>query len=298
MQKKTIIIIAGIVLAFVGVFMGKMYLDQERARIQEEYEKKVKKTQESQVEVLVAKTAIPEGATIEADDVDVKKASRNQVDTDEALSLNRVAGMTAVSSIAKGEVISLRKLAYQRSGDLAAATPPGKRAISINVDALSSLGGMIKPKDYVDVIAMIPMSVPGADGKAVTQLTVMPLFQNVLVLAVGSQTSGASAAERQARYRGEASTQKSEPAAGLITLALSPQEASFIAFIQEQAKIRLSLRSPVDAKIEPVMSANWQTLSQYLTPPEAREEQVKVKQEPEETVEIFRGLTKEEVPLK
>lgn len=295
MQKKQLLLISGVVLAIIGVVMGKVYLDQERAKIETQARIDAKKTQENLVEVLFAKSAIAEGSTIEVDNVDIKRLSRNQAAQDAVTSLGRVSGMTVTSPIAKGEMITLSKLSRQQSGDLAAATPPGKRAISINVDALASLGGMIKPQDYVDVIAMIPIAVPAAEGKTATQLAVVPLFQNVLVLAVGTQTI-APAAQRPARY-GSETPAKSEPAS-LITLALAPEEASLIAFVQEQGKIRLSLRSPVDAKLESVRPASWDTLFQYLSPPQAPQAEARVEQKPEATVEIYRGLTKEEVPLR
>jgi Flp pilus assembly protein CpaB len=128
-------------------------------------------------------------------------------------------------------------------------------------------------------------------GKEVKQVSMMPLFQNVLVLAIGQDLGGISM-EAGSRYK------KEEPKAPspIVTLALSPQEASLIAFVQEQGKIRLILRSPADSQITSVAPANWDTLLMYLTPqgppvPPAREEP------PKKTVEIYRGLEKEIMPL-
>jgi len=187
---------------------------------------------------------------------------------------------------------------------LAMATPVGKRAVSITVDSNSSLMGMIRPGDYVDVIGVIPVPALTADGKQATQAAVMPLFQNILVLAVGRDL-GASAYAGDSRYRKEGDTSSSS-SGSLITLALSPQEASLVAFAQDQSKIRLTLRSPADSRIEQVQPATWDTLLQYAIPQlnqakgQTAEQQVVTpalpKEKPKE-VEVYRGLKKEVITL-
>jgi pilus assembly protein CpaB len=267
--------------------MMKSYLDLQERLATERAEQKFKDAQENQVSVLVAKIDIPQGTVISGNDLEAKSVPGNMFIEGAVSSLDRIAGMVVVSDIAKGEQLTLSKLTRPRkSGDLAAVTPVGKRAIAISVDSLSSLGGMIKPGDYVDVIATIPISVPTLDGKTVNQMGMAPLFQNVLVIAVGRET-GITRPEED-RY-----SQPKEPAmSGQLTLALTPQEASLIAFVQEQSKIKLVLRSPTDAKIELVKPASWDTLFQYLMPQEES-----TSDEVKSYVEIYRGLRKEKVPL-
>jgi len=181
------------------------------------------------------------------------------------------------------------------------ATPVGKRAVSVTVDSNSSLMGMIRPGDYVDVIGVIPVPALTADGKQASQAAVMPLFQNILVLTIGRDL-GAPAAE--GRYRKEGDT---SGGGSLITLALTPQEATLIAFAQEQSKMRLILRSPADSRVEPVQPATWDTLLQYAIPQlgQAKEQagseqqiaaSVLPKEKPRE-VEVYRGLKKEVITL-
>ena len=158
--------------------------------------------------------------------------------------------MVTVAPISKGEQVSLSKLTKggkAGGGNLAGVTPTGKRAISIAVDNISSLSGMVNPGNYVDVLAVI--QVPIQDGKVANQVAVVPLFQNILVLAVDQNTGGAVGSASTSRYA-EAPSGSSGGGGGnsLITLALGPQEANLIAFVQEQGKIRLIMRSPADAK--------------------------------------------------
>ncbi|MDD5771759.1 MAG: Flp pilus assembly protein CpaB [Candidatus Omnitrophica bacterium] len=298
-EKQKLILISGIILGIVAILMTKMYLDQQRQEAQMQAKKTLAKLQANQSVVLVAKQDIPSGSAIEANMLESSIVPNQFIQPQAATSVDRVLGMITLAPISKGEQVSLSKLSKARresgGSSLASNTPAGKRAITIAVDNLSALSGMIRPGDYVDVIATLQVPVQGADGQITGQVAVVPLFQNVLVLAVGQNTGFNSGAT--SRYSDK---EASSGSAGLITLALGSQEANLIAFVQEQGKIRLTLRSPADASVEPVVPASWETLFQYIMP---QQKNVEVKEEkPEvdttEYVEVLRGLNKEKVPLK
>ncbi|MFZ2602611.1 MAG: Flp pilus assembly protein CpaB [Candidatus Omnitrophota bacterium] len=294
LQKQQIYLISGVVLALAALFMIKVYLDKQRYLAEVSASEKFKKIQASQISVLVAKDDIVKGKIVEPDNFTAKIIPNQFVQPGAVTSLDRISGMISITNISKGEQITLNKFAYAKeTGGLSEVTPMGKRAITISVDNISSLAGMIKAGDHVDVIALIPNSVAGADGKVVTQLITLPIFQNVLVLAIGQQTSPASS-KTDLRFRSIEAKQETNP---LITLALIPQEASLIAFVQEQGKIRLTMRSPTDTKIEPVVAANWESLFQYVFPERIAKPQKEEQHKPGDYVEIYRGLNKEKVLL-
>lgn len=298
MPKQRLILIIGVVLALAAVFMTKVYIDQQRQAAEEDAKKRLASMQAHQTAVLVAKKDIPRGAAIEETMFETAIIPNKYVQPQAVTSLDRISGMVTVAPIAKDEQITLSKLTFaKQAGGLAEVTPMGKRAITISVDNISALAGMIKAGDYVDVISMLPETVQTAEGKQVTQLTSIPLFQNVLILAVGQETSSQSKA--RPRFKRETETEEKKESAPLITVALEPQEANLIAFVQEQGKIRLTLRSPADTKVELLQPANWDTLLQYLASksPAAKEAQVREEPRPVGYVEIYRGLNKEKVPL-
>lgn len=294
LQKQQIYLISGVVLALAALFMIKVYLDKQRYLAEVSASEKFKKIQASQISVLVAKDDLVKGKIVEPDNFTTKIIPNQFVQPGAVTSLDRISGMMAIANISKGEQITLNKFAYAKeTGGLSEVTPIGKRAITISVDNISSLAGMIKAGDHVDVIALIPNSVAGADGKVVTQLITLPIFQNVLVLAIGQQTSPASS-KTDLRFRSIEAKQETNP---LITLALIPQEASLIAFVQEQGKIRLTMRSPTDTKVEPVVAANWESLFQYVFPERIAKPREEEQHKPGDYVEIYRGLNKEKVLL-
>jgi pilus assembly protein CpaB len=303
MQKQRLVfLVIGIVFALAAVFMVKNYLQQQRQDMQEQAKKTISQIQENQVAVLVATKDILPNTAIEPDMLTTVIVPSQYLQPQAANSLARISGMVAVVSINKGEQITLSKLSApskqqaQAGRGLAEATPVGKRAITISVDNISGLAGMINPGNYVDVIAQLPVPMQGSDGKQVKQDIVVPLFQKILVIAVGQDTAVSALAPADSRYKKE---EKKEPSP-LITLALSPSEANLIAFIQEQGKLRLILRSPIDSQIQQIPPASWDTLFQYIMPQEtAKQEKIKevVPEEKKTYIEIYRGLNKEKIPL-
>ncbi|MEK7308256.1 MAG: Flp pilus assembly protein CpaB [Nitrospirota bacterium] len=288
-EKQKIILIAGAVLALLAGAMTLMYLDQQKKIIQEEKRRELADIQANQAAVLVSRQDIPEGTVIAPEMLETAVVPNRFIQPQAVTSLDRIAGMTTIAFISKGEQISLTKLTSGKKsggGDLSGVTPSGKRAISIVVDNIASLSGMIKPGDYVDVLATIQVPEKGADGQVTAQMAVVPLFQNILVLAVGSNTGGMESGSGS-RYAEKSSSDNS-----LITLALGPQEANLIAFVQEQGKVRLVMRSLADAKVEPMAPASWETLFQYISP-QSMEKPV----DTNEYVEVLRGLNKEKVAL-
>jgi pilus assembly protein CpaB len=298
-EKQKLILISGVVLGVMAIVMTKMYLDQKQQDIQNRAKAAIANMQSNQTAVLVAKQDIPQGSVIDPEMFETSIVPNKFVQPQAVTSLDRIAGMVTVAPISKGEQISLSKLANEKKssggGNLAGVTPSGKRAISVIADNIASLSGMVNPGDYVDVLAIVQVPVQTQDGKINEQMAVVPLFQNVLVLAVGQNTgipTGPSSRYAEAPVTSGGNT--------LITLALGPQEANLIAFVQEQGKIRLIMRSPADAKVEPMATASWDSFFQYIMPPKTNVEPTVAKAEPVDTneyIEVMRGLSKEKVAL-
>lgn len=301
MQKRQIIlIILGVLLAALAVVLIRVHISRQTEAIEEGAERKIAEITANQTAVLIAKQDIPKGAAIDANMLNTAIVPNKYIQPGAVTSLDRISDMVTLAPISKDEQIILSKLTYPkeaRHGTLAEATPPGKRAITISLDNISALIGMARPGDYVDVVAKMSVPIPTAEGKTEMQPIVVPLFQNVLVLAVG-RDMGAAVAE--GRYD-KAETKEYSP---IITLALTPQEANLLSFVQEQGKIHLVLRSPLDpqvAAVAPVGIGDLTMFLQSIIPQPPRPEHAQEGQEEPtvtEYVEIYRGLNKERVPLR
>jgi len=291
-MKRRFPLIIGIILGVVAIILTNQHIQQERRRVIHETRQELVQVQKDLVSVVIAKTEIPAGGTIEVRDLDMQLVHISGLQPNAARSLERIIGMMTAVPISKGEQILLSKLiSTERATSLAVATPVGKRAITIPVDTISSVGGMIKPGDYVDVMGIVDIPIT-QEGKQVAQTAILPLFQNVLVLAVGLQFAGTPPLAKR---------EVPKESAPIITLAVSPQEANLIAFVSEQGKIRFTLRSPADSRIQPITPASWDTLFQYLYPEMGKkgEEPLPpdVPKEKKREIEIYRGLQRETLPL-
>jgi len=291
-QKRLPLIIA-IACGIWAILLLNSYLKRRETEIWERIQQSQRQAQPSRAPeqtaiALVAQKDIPIQVPITPADLVIKEIPVEYIQPGSVTSLDEVIGQIAVAPIAAGEQIMRNKLLPpgKIGKTLSEITPPGKRAVSVPVDNMASIAGLIRPGNFVDVLALI--AIPQAQGahpdKAEPRL--ITLFQNIEVLAVGGEFAPAAQAERQ-----EQAKIPSAAAAGAVTLALSPQEGVLLSFVQEHGKIKLALRSSDDTKEEAVKPADWDTLFQHLYPSQAGPGGK------QQTVEIYRGLNKEIVPL-
>jgi Flp pilus assembly protein CpaB len=147
------------------------------------------------------------------------------------------------------------------------------------VDALA----IISPPSGSTIDTIVNRGARSKEEKQEKKTVTLPLFQNVLVLAVGTDTGGAAAHNDQPN--------KTKPTINGVTLSLTPQESALASFIQEQGKIKLIMRSNADLSQTEVEPVNWDNLFEYLYPKAREQGKLPV------TVEIYRGLQKEVIPL-
>jgi pilus assembly protein CpaB len=136
-----------------------------------------------------------------------------------------------------------------RKPSLALKTPVGKRAVTVKIDSLAAVGGLINPGDFVDVIAELNVPFQDSDKKTVTAM----IFQGLQVLAVNTNEDDPGAYDEQ------------QAAASLkITVAVDPQEVGLLAFANKNGSLELALRSPDESERQKVKADTWKTLADYV----------------------------------
>ncbi|NOY22114.1 MAG: Flp pilus assembly protein CpaB [Acidobacteria bacterium] len=230
MDKKKAMIFA-VVLAVVGVILIQLMVSGE----------KKKYTDESMLtNVLIAKRNIAAGTAIDQNMLEGKKLYKNYLPKDaiRVSSLTQIIGNAPKVDIKKGDPIltSFFKAGVAgglTSSFLSSAILPGERAITVRVDQESSVAGLIRPGDYVDIMGTFDKP-----GRAPVRTTIT-MLQAVPVLAIGSQVGvGATRQERaQKNY-------------GSITLSVTLEEAELIEFARRKAKLIFVLRNGEDQKTE------------------------------------------------
>ena len=80
-----------------------------------------------------------------------------------------------------------------RKPSLAIKTPVGKRAVTVMIDSLAAVGGLLNAGDFVDVIAELNVPSQDADRKTVTAM----IFQGLQVLAINTNEDDPGAYDEQ-----------------------------------------------------------------------------------------------------
>ena len=157
--------------------------------------------------------------------------------------------MVAMQQIQQARMQQTAQVQKVRKPSLALKTPVGKRAITIKIDSLAAVGGLLNAGDFVDVIAELNVPLQGLDKKTVTAM----IFQGLQVLAVNTNEDDPGAYEEQ------------QQAASLkITVAVDPQEAGLLAFANKNGSLELALRSPDESGQQKVKADTWKTLADYV----------------------------------
>ena len=142
-------------------------------------------------------------------------------------------------------------LALNADTSLAFIVPDGFRAMSVSVDKVIGVGGLIRPGDPVDVLAVLEISIAieGAGLEEGVALAVT-LAQGLEVLAVEQALANPADAEGQPSV---------QPSASVITLAVEPQMAQAIFLAEQEGTLRLAVRPPGDLEFIPLATTAFYT---------------------------------------
>jgi pilus assembly protein CpaB len=123
---------------------------------------------------------------------------------------------------------------------LATKIPRGMRAVSLAVSDVTGVASLVAANNYVDVLATVKLG--SGLGSSNQRTFVTTLFQNVMVLAVGSDLGEVRNTTPEENAM-EALARQEQRRFSTVTLALSPQQAQDLVLVQDIGDITLALRS-------------------------------------------------------
>lgn len=202
-------------------------------------------------QVLVAAADIPAGGFVRADyhlafaDWPEKNITESML-TSTTTKLEDFEGSVARRGVKKGEPISSGELVKSTEGGfMSAVLEPGKRAVSVAVDATSGNAGFIFPGDRVDLILTHQMNVPGGVERASETF-----IEDARVLAVDQMLDNPENVAVLAKT---------------VTLEVTPKQAEEINVAKDLGKISLSLRSLATKKKDDAATAEPTTFDDVLS---------------------------------
>ncbi len=223
MNKRALMI--ALILAVVGALLMFLYI----GRFEEEA------SGGERVRVLMAVAALEPGAVIDEESVSVREIPIAYVED------------RAIKATEKGKVVGLRvghkveanqtmmwtdlAIATDERRDLSSLIQTGNRAVSIKAESGDKSYTMIRPGDYVDVIANMPAN------DLADKFNSVVLLQKVLTLAVGLETAPENLVDKKEEFRSREM---------VLTLSVNLQEAQLIALAGEKGHLVVALRNPTD----------------------------------------------------
>jgi pilus assembly protein CpaB len=165
---------------------------------------------------------------------------RDAIDTTEAAD-----GQLSLITIPAGSQITSSKVGRPSDVGLPVRLSPGKRAISIQIDRVKGISGLLEPGDRVDVLAIPPRN---GNGSQLPQTAA--ILRGIKVLAVGNSMETTSATPSP-DYQNSTT----------VTLEVTPKQADLLASADANTTLRLALRSPR----EPLNSEPTESLQLPIT---------------------------------
>jgi pilus assembly protein CpaB len=179
--------------------------------------------------VVIASRDIPTRAKITPDMLTLVKRPANQVEPGAISDPHLAIGDVSLIAIPMNSTITDSKIGQPAAVGLTARIKPGMRAVTIPVDAIKSVNGLIQPGDRVDVLASVQK---GSGDRPRTYA----IIRGALVLALNSAIEP---------------TPDESPAPGTsgnvpqtVTLGVTVQQADLLTVADLNTTLRLALRSP------------------------------------------------------
>jgi pilus assembly protein CpaB len=183
------------------------------------------------VEVVVAKVDLPKGESIGPANVALRAIPRDYAHSNALTnnSFGSAIGRKLAYNIKGGEMLLSSMLEADKPATFSARVGIGWRAMTVAVDEINSISGLLEPGDVIDLIA-------GLERKG-NKLT-MPLLQGVQVIATGQRLADDPLTGERKQY-------------ATVTLNVTPSQAITLIAARDGGKITALLRNPADRQAAP-----------------------------------------------
>jgi len=265
-MRQKLLMLAAVFFGVLAFIFTYQQIKQERSKIM---------NSAVRVRLIRMKADVAEGDKLMESDIEMFEGMRFASAAANTLEIpwdrrNDVIGSPLRSMVRKGDILTWRDFRQvftkERTG-LPAQTRSGWRAISIPVSSVTSVSGLIRPNNFVDVIGTFHF--PDARGDSSLDTVTMTILQRVKVLATGTDIGYASQNGVQSNASGTPRSYST------VTLELTPKEVEMIIFAQQKGSLTLSLRSYEDPNITTdVQSVDWAYLQQHIKDYTAEREQL------------------------
>ncbi len=231
-NRNVLLLVGAIVLGLLAALMSVSYV-QKRAE-----EARLAATPDTMphTEVVVPRRDIAPGDVLTGQDMVSRSVPVDFVPADALLPGSHEAyiGRIARSGIKRGTPISAGALIAPQE-QFSRIVAPGRVAYTFSVNENNSISGMVVPGDRIDILMTYEDKKEGSGIRSSTESAgprVVPLLENILVLATGEQAVEVTGDDR--------------PGFSSVTLELDPRQAEQLTIAQRTGDMRVVLRNIED----------------------------------------------------
>lgn len=178
------------------------------------------------INVVVAKGKMQKGDVISSDTVAVRSVPLDYAHSNALMpnQFDTFDGKVLAFGVNGGEMILWSMLEGKKTPTFSARVETGRRAITVPVDEINSISGLLEPGDLIDLMVTI--------NKKEKKFT-FPLLQTVRVMATGQRSVDDPKSGERRQY-------------STVTLDTTPEQAQNVIVAREAGKITALLRNPSD----------------------------------------------------
>ncbi|MGO3126223.1 MAG: Flp pilus assembly protein CpaB [Advenella sp.] len=224
LSRNALLLLAAIAAGLAAAWFARRYIQDHIRALDEQAKVRT-------VSRIVADFDLPEGLRLERLHLAVMQVPASWVPSGSIApeDVQSIEGKVVTTAVRKGDILLRANLASQRHEAFSQKVRSGRRAITMPVDAINSVSGMLVPGDLIDLYVSFEYR-----RKRITA----PLLQGVLVLATGSDSQPSGV--------GDESVQGT--AFSTVTLDTAPEEAARLVAARQAGTITALLRHPSDVK--------------------------------------------------
>lgn len=208
--------------------------------------------------VVIAARNISPQAEILASDLELVSVPRRYLQPAAVQQLDQAVGRIAATAIPQGTQVTLATtLSPSAKNGIAGTLTEGKRAVSIAVDEVNGVAGLVRPGNFVDCLLTVDF---GDD--AGSRFTTLTLLEQVPVIAVNRNIFPPVVQPSGAKEKTTMSLPSDDIGRQLVTVAVSPSDAATLMLAQESGRVHLVLRPQDDGASATVAPVTLDKLTQ------------------------------------
>lgn len=227
-------LVGAVVFGGLAVFSASRYISQTVQREKDRLNPNIES-----IDVVVAKTDLKRGEIVGSDTMAVRRIPKDYVPGTavDPTGFGNVEGARLAVDMRAGEILIRGTLEGADVSTFSTRVPQGGRAITLTVDEVNSISGLLQPNDRIDLfLTAKPLKARFSGGNAPDQTRL--LLQNVVILATGRQVRPTVASGTQSGVGRSFTT---------VTIEASPKDAERLILAQKAGSLTAVLRGNADA---------------------------------------------------